>query len=598
MDSNRQALDYTEALLAAERPHPGQLLQYLWRIQHRCGHIPEAVVGRLSSRLGVPLAEIRGVIDFYSFLHRLPRGDYQLLFSDNITDRMLGSQALLRGFCDRMGVAPGVPRGDGRLTVDTTSCIGMGDQGPALLVNGMTITRLDRPRLEQIADLIEQRRPLEQWPRDLFRIDANVRRRDALLLHGIAPGEALDALLAQGAGRQLQELEQAGLRGRGGAGFSTALKWRLCREAPDHRRFVVCNADEGEPGTFKDRLLLQYHADQVIEGMTLCAGVVGAERGFIYLRGEYLYLLDSLQALLRRRREQGLLGRAILGRTGFDFDIQIHLGAGAYVCGEESALIESLEGKRGIPRNRPPFPVTVGYQGHPTVVNNVETLMAAALIGARGSAWFRQRGTDRSTGTKLLSVSGDCRFPGVYEYPMGVRVRQVLEDCGASDVQAVQIAGAAGQTLAEADFDRRIAFEDLATGGSFMVFGRQRKMLEMVQNFSHFFSHESCGFCTPCRVGGVLLRGLVDKLCAGHASAYDLQEMRWIGTLMRDASHCGLGQTAANPVLQMLDRFPEWYRSGLNSGGFEPAFDLESALDQARALTRRAAAGAGPEPGS
>ena len=583
----QQALGYTEALLAAGEPTPQRLLQVLWRIQHRCGSVPEQVILRLSASLGIPPARIRGVIGFYSFLHAAPRGDYDILFSDNITDRMAGGPALARWFCERMAVEPGVPRSDGRLTVDTTSCTGMGDQGPALLINGRAITRLDRQRLEQIADLIDQHLPLQQWPQPLFQVDGNIHRRDALLETVVAPGEALGVLLKQGAERQLQELEQSGLRGRGGAGFKTALKWRLCRAAPDAQRYVVCNADEGEPGTFKDRVLLQFHPDQVIEGMTLCAGVIGAGKGFIYLRGEYRYLLEPLQAALERRREQGLLGESILDRSGFDFDIEIHLGAGAYICGEESALIESLEGKRGIPRNRPPFPVTEGYLGHPTVVNNVETLMAAALIGARGSTEYRRSGTAQSSGTKLLSISGDCRSPGVYEYPMGVSIRQVLEDCGGIGAQAVQVSGAAGETIPEADFERCIAFEDVATGGSFMVFGRPRKMLEMVQNFNHFFTHESCGFCTPCRVGGVLLRGLVDKLCRGQASGYDLQEMRQIGSLMRDTSHCGLGQTAARPVLDMLERFPDWYRSNLSATGFEPDFDLDAALDEARELAGR-----------
>jgi len=590
----QQALDYTEALLTPEESVAQGLLQVLWRIQHRYGFIPEQVVALLSARLDQSRARIRGVIDFYRFLHSTPRGDYDILFSDNISDRMAGSHALLYGFCERMAVEPGVPRNDGRLTVDTTSCTGMGDQGPALLVNGQAVTRLNRQRLEQIADLIDQQLPLQQWPQAFFQVEENIRRRDALLQTAVAPGEALGALLQAGAERQLQELEQSGLRGRGGAGFKTALKWQFCRQAPDQQRYVVCNADEGEPGTFKDRVLLQFHADQVIEGMTLCAGIIGAGRGFIYLRGEYLYLLESLQAVLQRRREQGLLGESILGRSGFDFDIEIHLGAGAYVCGEESALIESLEGKRGIPRNRPPFPVTEGYLGHPTVVNNVETLMAAALIGARGSAEYRRLGTARSSGTKLLSISGDCRSPGVYEYPMGVSIRQVLKDCGGIDAQAVQVSGAAGETLPETAFDRHIAFEDVATGGSFMVFGRQRKMLEMVQNFNHFFTHESCGFCTPCRVGGVLLRGLVDKLCRGQASGYDLQEMRQIGSLMRDASHCGLGQTAARPVLAMLNRFPDWYRPYLSSTGFEPDFDLDTALDEARELAGRLPGGRPP----
>ncbi|MGB5833546.1 MAG: NADH-ubiquinone oxidoreductase-F iron-sulfur binding region domain-containing protein, partial [Thiohalocapsa sp.] len=390
----------------------------------------------------------------------------------------------------------------------------------------------------------------------------------------------------------LAEIERAGLRGRGGAGFTTALKWRFCREADNPDKVIVCNADEGEPGTFKDRVLLTSYADLVIKGMTLCAGIVGARTGFLYLRGEYRYLVEHLESVLQRRREQGLLGRAIRGRSGFDFDIQIHLGAGAYICGEESALIESLEGKRGVTRKRPPFPVTEGYLDRPTVVNNVETFLAAARIAEHGGYWFRSEGTDQSAGSKILSVSGDCARPGVYEVPFGTSVAKVLADCGAERTQAVQVSGAAGATLAADEFDRVLAFEDLPTAGSFMVFDQRRDMLDMVRNFADFFVHESCGFCTPCRVGGKLLRDLVEKVAVGQGSRHDLQEMRQIADVMRRASHCGLGHTAPNHVLNTLDKFPDIYASRLASAAYSPAFDLDAALSEARALTGRDDAGA------
>jgi [NiFe] hydrogenase diaphorase moiety large subunit len=385
----------------------------------------------------------------------------------------------------------------------------------------------------------------------------------------------------------LAEIERSGLRGRGGAGFTTALKWRFCREAENPDKVVVCNADEGEPGTFKDRVLLTSYADAMVEGMTICAGIVGAREGYVYLRGEYRYLLEHLEAVLQRRREQGLLGRAICGRDGFDFDIHIHLGAGAYICGEESALIESLEGKRGVTRKRPPFPVTEGYLERPTVVNNVETFLAAARIAEHGGYWFRSEGTDRSAGSKILSVSGDCARPGIYEVPFGTPVADVLADCGAEQTQAVQVSGAAGATLDASAFGRVLAYEDLPTAGAFMVFDRSRDMLEMVRNFADFFVHESCGFCTPCRVGGKLLRDLVEKVAVGQASAHDLTEMRHIADVMRRGSHCGLGHTAPSHVLNTLDRFPQIYAERLVSREQTPAFDLDEALAEARALSGR-----------
>jgi [NiFe] hydrogenase diaphorase moiety large subunit len=572
---------------------PGLLLQYLYEIQYRYSCVPAHAIELLAAYLNLPLTRITGVVDFYSFLHHTPRGEFDILFSDSITDHMLGSRELLQRLCVRLGVGKGVPRGDGRVTIDTTSCTGLCDQGPALLVNGWALARLDAARIDTIADLVEAGTPVSGWPGEYFQVADNIRRRDRLLTDTIGEGAALQALLRAGADVTLEQVERSSLlRGRGGAGFSTATKWRLCRAAPAGERHVVCNADEGEPGTFKDRILLNSHADQVCEGMTLCAGIIGARSGFIYLRGEYRHLREPLQAVLERRRRDGLLGKRILGRDGFDFDIEIHMGAGAYICGEESALIESLEGKRGIPRNRPPFPVTHGFRGQPTVVNNVETFAAAAAIAVHGSGWFTATGTAESTGTKLLSISGDCERPGIYEYPFGVTVRQVLQDCGGGDAQAVQIAGAAGSTIPAAEFDRSLAFEDIATGGSFMVFNTSRDMLDMVRNFAHFFTHESCGFCTPCRVGGALLRDLVDKVCDGRAGESDLQEMRGIGKLMRQNSQCGLGTTAPNHVLDTLEKFPDSYRHRLRHSGFEPAFDLDAALDEARAITGRTDAAA------
>jgi [NiFe] hydrogenase diaphorase moiety large subunit len=569
-----------------------ELLQYLCEIQYRYSCIPPRAIELLSARLELPPAHITGVIDYYSFLHTTPRGEFDVMFSDSITDHMLGSRALLQQLCERLGVGKGIPRGDGRVTIDTTSCTGICDQGPAMLVNGWTVAGLDAVRIDAIADLIEAATPVADWPADFFRVDDNIRRSDRLLTDTISDGEALQALARQGADSLLELVERSGLRGRGGAGFRTATKWRLCRAAEGAEHYVICNADEGEPGTFKDRILLNSHADQVFEGMTLCAGIIGAREGYLYLRGEYRYLREPLEAVLARRREAGLLGKSIQGRAGFDFDIRIHIGAGAYICGEESALIESLEGKRGIARVRPPFPVTHGYRGQPSVVNNVETFMKAAAIAVHGADWMTTTGTAESTGTKLLSISGDCERPGIYEYPFGVSIRQVLSDCGAGDAQAVQVAGAAGTTIAAAEFDRVLAFEDVSTGGSFMVFDSSRDMLDMVRNFAHFFAHESCGFCTPCRVGGVLLRDLVDKVCSGRAGESDLQEMRGISRLMRQNSQCGLGTTAPNHVLDTLEKFPDSYRARLLHSGFQPAFDLDAALDEARAITGRTDAAA------
>jgi [NiFe] hydrogenase diaphorase moiety large subunit len=567
--------------------NPTCMLQILREIQEQYGWISSDIISTLEAALKTPRTKIEAVAGFYSFLYTEPVGKYRVLFSDNITDRMLGNMALLERMASRLNVARGTMSTDGLVSIDTTSCTGMCDQGPAMLVNNRAITRLSAERIDLICELVRKQLPVGDWPVGLFQVDDQIRRPDLLLNDRFAPGEAIAAALALGPDGLLEQVKLANLRGRGGAGFHTGLKWELCRKAPGSAHYVVCNADEGEPGTFKDRVLLTSHADQVFEGMTLCAYAIGAQRGLLYLRGEYRYLLEPLNAVLARRRAQGLLGASIQGAAGFDFDIEIHLGAGAYVCGEESALIESLEGKRGTPRNRPPFPVTHGYLNQPTVVNNVETLMKTCLIARKGGAWHAAIGTQHSAGTKLLSISGDCARPGIYEYPFGVTVAEVLADCGATKVQAVQISGAAGMCIAPDEFGRKIAFEDIPTAGSFMVFNQSRDMFEVARNFTHFFAHESCGFCTPCRVGTSLLSNMMDKLGGGKGSPADFEEIRQLDKRLFKLSHCGLGQSACNPVLDTIAKFRPAYERRLVHKNFVPSFDLDSTLAAARQLTQR-----------
>ena len=587
--------DVVAEVVERHRAQPQQLLQILIEVQDGLGWLPPTPLTEIANRLGVSRARVEGVAGFYTFLHTRPTGRYRLLFSDNIIDRMLGSRQLMDDMCRRLWLEPGKVSEDGLVSIGPTSCTGMGDQGPALLVNGLAIPNLTPHKITQITELIRNLVPVDSWPSALFQVQDNIERRDILLHAKFAPGLALKAAMDRGAEDMLAEITTSRLRGRGGAGFATGRKWTFCREAPVDPglgRVVVCNADEGEPGTFKDRVLLNSYADMVFEGMTIAAHVLGAKQGFLYLRGEYRHLRPQLETVLERRRAENLLGAGILGQNGFDFDIAIHLGAGAYVCGEETALIESLEGKRGTPRIRPPFPVTSGYLGRPTSVNNVETLASACLIAINGGQWFQKIGTQQSSGTKLLSVSGDCANPGIYEFPFGTTIAEVLDAAGTSDVQAVQMGGASGVTLAPADFNRRMAFEDVPTAGAFMIFDSSRDMFDVASNFVHFFAHESCGFCTPCRVGTSLLTGYLDKLAQGHGSKPDLVEIEVLNKVLKSASHCGLGQAAANPILDGLKKFrPAWDKRMLHHD-FEPAFNLDASLSAARQITGRDDTGA------
>jgi [NiFe] hydrogenase diaphorase moiety large subunit len=369
------------------------------------------------------------------------------------------------------------------------------------------------------------------------------------------PGEGLQAAAKMKRGDIINIVKDSGLRGRGGAGFPTSTKWNLAAAAQGEPKYVVCNADEGEPGTFKDRVILDTWPELVIEGMAIAARAIGAKHGIIYLRGEYTYLRNQLEAKLAQARESAWLGKSVCGVDGFDFDIEIRMGSGAYVCGEETALIESLEGARGEARNRPPFPVDTGFMGKPTIVNNVETLAWATCILAKGSDWFVSHGTNKSTGLKILSISGDIQQPGVYEFPMGISVKEMLDAVGGSDAKAVQIGGASGQMIPAQQFDRTIAYEDVATGGSIIVFGPGRDMLEVAENFMEFFVDESCGQCTPCRRGNVKLLEGVQMLREGKCSTSYLRQLCELGKTMQISSKCGLGQSSPNAFLSIIENF-------------------------------------------
>jgi [NiFe] hydrogenase diaphorase moiety large subunit len=584
MTSLELALD---PVIARYRGDPTALLQILRETQEALDWISSETKLFLARELDIPLARVESVIEFYAHLYSENRGKYRILFSDNITDRMAGSLALMEHMLKRLKLERGKTSADGLVSVDFTSCTGMCDQGPALLVNNRAIPRLTPRRIDDICDLIRAAAPVAEWPAHYFHIENNIRRADMLLGSAYRPGEALRAAIALGPLGMMAEMKKSNLRGRGGAGFTTAVKWETCRDAPGSTRYVICNADEGEPGTFKDRVLLQSFSERVFEGMTLAGYVTGASKGFLYLRGEYSYLQAPLERKLAEMRRGNLLGDRICGQESFHFDIEIHLGAGAYVCGEETALIESLEGKPGRPRIRPPFPAVSGYLGQPTVVNNVETLCKATEIAINGGADYSGHGTKQSTGSKIISVAGDCDRPGLYEYPFGVRVGQVLEDCGARDPIAVQIGGASGLCLTPQEFGRHIAFEDVPTAGAFMIFGKNRDLFDAALNFAKFFEHESCGFCTPCRVGTALVAGILEKIAAGHGARYEINELTRLDNILRTTSHCGLGQTATLGLHDMLNKFPAVFESRLITKDFEPAFNLDAAVARARDVAGR-----------
>jgi len=375
-----------------------------------------------------------------------------------------------------------------------------------------------------------------------------------ILFSEFTPGYGLSIALKMSPEKIIDIMIRSTLRGRGGAGFPTGLKWQATAKAQKTPKYIVCNADEGEPGTFKDRILLSDYSEKLFEGMTIAGKAVGSNKGIVYLRGEYRYLLKKLDKVLNRLRKIGYLGKNILN-SGFDFDIEIVLGSGAYICGEETALIESLEGNRGEARNKPPFPTDEGYLGCPTVVNNVETFSYVPYIINKGTDWFMEIGTEKSKGSKLFSISGDVKFPGVYELPFGVSIAEILELVGARDTKAVQVGGASGICISKKDFDKPLAFESLPPGGSIIVFNKSRDMLKVLKNFIEFFVEESCGQCTPCREGNYRLLEAVEKLERGECSINYLKVLRELAESMKYTSKCGLGQTSPNAFLSIIDNF-------------------------------------------
>ncbi|MEI7811130.1 MAG: NADH-ubiquinone oxidoreductase-F iron-sulfur binding region domain-containing protein [Ignavibacteria bacterium] len=382
-------------------------------------------------------------------------------------------------------------------------------------------------------------------------------RKGAVLFSEYKRGDGIKKAIATGRENVLFEVRESKLKGRGGAGFPTATKWMLVAAAMSKEKFIVCNADEGEPGTFKDRVLLLEFPELVFDGMVVAGFTIGAKKGIVYLRGEYEYMLKSLEDYLEQMRADNLLGNSICGNPNFNFDILIRLGSGAYVCGEETALIESLEGNRGEARNRPPYPVNTGYLGNPTVVNNVETLASVPHIILKGGEWFKKHGTDKSTGSKLFSVSGDCEYPGVYELPWGTKISSLLELVGAKNTKAVQVGGASGVCIPKNQFDRTLAYEDAATGGSIIIFNESRVMLYILKNFMEFFVEESCGQCAPCRIGNVKLLEGVESIEKGQYTFNHINKLKELGRVMQVASKCGLGQSSPNSFISILENFKE-----------------------------------------
>ena len=569
-----------------QEPPRTQMLNKLWQFQQERGYIDDDALKGLATEFGISEIEVEGVISFYHFFHRKPTGKYTIYLNNSIVSEIKGFQRIMEAFERETGATFGTVDRTGTFGLFLTPCIGLSDQEPAALINFYPFTNLNAIKVKDIISRLKKGVTPESIcdePSDNIRY---VPAEDkSVFFRKYQTGLALGKMESLGQQGIIEEIKKSELAGRGGAFYPTWKKWEATRQQPASQKFVVCNADEGEPGTFKDRVLMNSYAGSMIGGMIICGYAIGATQGIIYLRGEYWWLKSKIEAALQEFRVIGFLGKNICDIKGFDFDIRIQMGAGSYVCGEETALLESLEGKRGEPRTKWYFPVERGYLQYPTVINNVETFCAAERIIEMGADAFRESGIPGSPGTKLISVSGDCKLPGIYEIEWGMTVAELLELCGAEDPYYIQVSGPSGECITVKEKFRRISMldllarKDIRCGGSFMIFNKQRDIVKILLNFSAFFKEESCGICTPCRAGNFIIQRKLERLQDGLFNEADLQELKSWGTLMKNTSRCGLGKTAANSLISAIDKFHDYFvaRFDKDFNGLNLKFDMAAA---------------------
>jgi len=567
-----------------------RLMDILIDVQAEAGCISEDAVRKISEGLKISKVDVEQTISFYHFFSTTPVGKYAVYLNDSVVACMSGAKEIAKAFEQEAGCKFGNVTADGLIGLYHTACIGMNDQEPAAIINGVVFTKLTSGKVKELVAAFKAGKKVEELVKEYgdgannsahlkSMVKNNIMKKGPVLFTDYNSGDALKKLVGMSPEVVIDEVKNSNIKGRGGAGFPTGMKWMFCRQAKGDVKYVICNADEGEPGTFKDRVLLTELSGMLFEGMAIGGYAVGAKQGVLYLRSEYRYMKAHLESVLDELRGKNLLGKNIAGKSGFDFDIRIQFGAGAYVCGEESALIESAEGKRGEPRNRPPFPVTSGYQKLPTIVNNVETLCSVTRIIEKGGEWYKGIGTKDSAGTKVLSISGDCKNPGVYEIVWGMTIKEMLDMCGAENVQAVQVAGPSGTCINPSQFGRKIANEDLPTGGSMIVIGQTRDLLkDVVLNFMEFFVDESCGSCVPCRAMTPVMKNMLEKIIEGKGSQKDIEDLQKYGKIMKAMNRCGLGQTSFNPIITTIENFREKYDALIKPEGSNVyAFDMEAA---------------------
>jgi len=550
-----------EIVLSQHRSATAGLVDRLWEIQRRSGtqHISPDQISQVARDLGVSIGFVHGVASFYSMLSVKQRGKHVIRVCESPHCQLAGAERIVALLQGELGIGIGETTPDGEFTVEASSCLGACSEAPAMQLDDALYTGVTPALLK---DMLAQARTVD-WVSSHSHLPQILREQH--LLRGCGQGN-LEAAVEQGRYQGLKlavesmspegvlsTVKDAGLRGRGGAGFPTARKWEFTRAATGEPKYLICNADEGEPGTFKDRLLLERCPHLVIEGMVLAGYAIGATKGFIYIRGEYAESIARMEQALDQARQANYLGEKILG-SSYSFDIEIYRGAGAYVCGEETSLIESMEGKRGFPRLRPPYPASFGLFGRPTVINNVETLANVPVIVRGGSAAYRSLGIDPSPGTKLYPLSGAVVNAGVAEAEMGITLRELIYDIGGGIANgksflAALVGGAAGVFLGEDMLDVSLEYDSLASqsgvlgSGAVLVLDEDCQVAPLILDILRFFCHESCGQCVPCRIGTARLVEIMEKILAGNGTDTDIDLMLETAYVMKGTSLCPLGQS-------------------------------------------------------
>jgi NADH-quinone oxidoreductase subunit F len=541
------------------------------------GWLPRAALERVAAALSVPVADVYGVTQFYEMLYTGAVGRRVIRVCQDAPCALAGADTLMKNLSQRLGVGPGETTPDGQVTLEAVRCLGLCERAPAALVNLDRYGHIDPDQPHSLLD--GGPAPERLAIGGLVKLAlANVgvvdptRLEDYVAQGGLAA--LRKALLTMTPGQVLEEVKASKLVGRGGAAFPTGLKWQFAAANPGPR-YVICNADESEPGAFKDRVLMDGDPFRVVEGLILACYAVGAEKAFIYVRGEHRRGYERFTQAVGQLTAAGYLGQDMLG-SGFDCRIEVRRGAGAYICGEETALMESIEGKRGFPRLRPPFPTDSGLWGRPTVINNVETLAKVAPIILHGARWYNALGTPESAGTKLFAVSGSVLRPGVYEVPFGVPLRHLITDLAGGlkpgrQVQAILTGGAAGTFLTAAHLDVPLTFEDFKKvggtigAGTIMVFDDSVDLRLVLRRIGDFFAHESCGKCYPCQMGTQRQAEILARLAGGQARPDDARTLLELARVMTDTSICGLGQTASMAVINAYRHWPELFEEESSS---------------------------------